>query len=196
MPQSDNEHLNKCRLSALSACGKAYCLLLTLLSISFISLLMTEKPASAQKVERWDQTVKMVKVTCKDFYRRPVLNVRNDSLNDVAFSDMMRHRGVNMGPMIIINYRMMANLTEASRKFFVTHECGHHALGHLYFPRPGKKAEQEADCYALRTLIRNGSFTFKHIKSVQEDMRKFGRKTVYHPSGEMRARALMGCIEN
>ena len=163
--------------------------------LSAVAALAIAMPANAQKIEKWDQTVKQVKVKCIDYYRRPVLNVRNDTLNDVAFSDMMRHRGVHMGPMIIINYKMLARLSKPSQRFFIVHECGHHVLGHLYFRPPGPQAEREADCYAIRTLIRHEHFTFKDIEAVQNDMRKFGRKTIYHLNGGSRAKALLKCIE-
>ncbi|GJM01597.1 MAG: hypothetical protein DHS20C08_00980 [Rhodomicrobium sp.] len=168
---------------------------LTLSITAIACLLALIPPAAAQSIEKWDQKTKIVKITCQDYYRRPVLNVRNDTLNDVAFSDLLRHRGVHMGPMIIINYRILATLSQASQKFFITHECGHHALGHLYFRPPGLQAEKEADCYAVRTLIRQGGFTLDDIENVQEDMRKFARKTPFHPSGERRAAELLKCIE-
>lgn len=133
---------------------------------------------------------------CFDYYRRPVLNVRNDSLSDVAFSDLMRHRGIAMGPMMIFNLKRLARLSKASRTFFVMHECGHHALGHLYFRARGRFAEQEADCYAIRTLIRQGTFTLKDISDVQNDMRRFAKASLYHVSGKDRANQLMKCIES
>lgn len=196
MPQGDKEHhQGSTHTRDRSFNIKTYRLLLTLLSFSLLCILITEKPVQAQKVEMWDQTVKLVKATCQDYYRRPVLNVRNDTLNDVAFSDLLRHRGVHMGPMIIINYRILSTLSKAAQKFFITHECGHHALGHLYFRPPGLQAEKEADCYAVRTLIRQDGFTLKDIENVQADMRKYARKTPFHPSGKRRAEELLKCIE-
>lgn len=173
--------------------------LMNILSIILATTLLftaAAKLAHAQKIEKWDQKTSLVKLQCFDYYRRPVLNVRNDTLNDVAFSDLLRHRGVHMGPMIIINYKILARLSKPSQRFFITHECGHHVLGHLYFRRPGPVAEQEADCYAVRTLIRSGEFTLKHIEAVQQDMITFGRKTNYHLAGEERAAALLKCIES
>lgn len=133
---------------------------------------------------------------CFDYYRRPVLNVRNDSLSDVAFSDIMRHRGIAMGPMMIFNLKRLARLSKASRTFFVMHECGHHALGHLYFRTRGRFAEQEADCYAIRTLIRQGTFTLKDVSDVQKDMHRFAKASLYHVSGKDRANQLLKCIES
>lgn len=132
---------------------------------------------------------------CIDYHKRPVLNVRNDTLNDVAFSDMMRMRGMNMGPMTIFNNKRLASLSPASQRFFLAHECGHHVLGHLYLRRRGLEAEQEADCYALRSLIRKGQFTLKDIKDVQKDMRKYARASLYHKGGRARADELMNCLE-
>lgn len=133
---------------------------------------------------------------CFDYYRRPVLNIRNDSLSDVAFSDLMRHRGIPMGPMMIFNLKRLSKLSKASRIFFITHECGHHALGHLYFKTRGRLAEQEADCYAIRTLIRQGTFTLNDLSDVQKDMRRFARASLYHITGKQRANQLLKCIES
>lgn len=166
------------------------------LPLIMISLLIAgASNAQAQKFEFWDQSVQEIRAECTDYYQRPVLNIRNDSLNDVAFSDLLRHKGVNIGPLIIINYKLLTSLSKASQKFFIAHECGHHALGHLYFRLPGPEAETAADCYAVRTLIRSGEFTFSHIEEVQKDMRKFGRRTVYHLDGNSRADALLKCID-
>ncbi len=132
---------------------------------------------------------------CIDYHKRPVLNVRNDTLNDVAFSDLMRVRGINMGPMTIFNYQRLKALSKASQKFFLAHECGHHVLGHLYFRRLGYAAEQEADCYAIRILIRRGKFTLKDIEDVQGDMRKYAQSSAFHKKGTDRAVELMNCLE-
>jgi len=135
--------------------------------------------------------LEMFKYDCIDFRRRPVLNVRNDGLNDVAFSDFMRMHG----PMIILNIKRLKKLSKASQKFFVVHECGHHELGHFYSRLPGEKAEREADCYALTTLIRRGEFTLQDIADVQSDMRKFGRASAHHHDGVTRAKILIDCLE-
>ncbi len=132
---------------------------------------------------------------CTDYYSRPVLHVRNDSLSDVAFSDLMRHRGVPMGPMTILNIRRLTKLTKASQLFFIAHECGHHVLGHLYFRQSGQFAEQEADCYAIRSLIRSGVFTLNDVADVQSDMRKYAQRSLMHVAGEERALALIDCME-
>lgn len=159
-------------------------------------LMVATSVAHAQKIEKWDQSVQEIRVECTDYYQRPVLNVRNDTLNDVAFSDILRHRGINIGPLIIINYKLLNSLSKSSQKFFIAHECGHHALGHLYFRPPGIEAEKAADCYAVQTLIRSGEFTFRNIEEVQKDMRKFGRRTVYHLDGNARADELLKCLDD
>ena len=161
------------------------CLGVSLVSNGFAST----KPDMAPELEKYQYK-------CVDFHRRPVLNVRNDSLNDVAFSDMMRMRGIVMGPMIILNIKRLKQLSKASQLFFVMHECGHHVLGHLYVRKPGLETEQEADCFAVRKLIRAGRFTLKDIKDVQADMRKFAKASFYHKGGAARADALMTCIDS
>lgn len=133
---------------------------------------------------------------CFDVHRRPVLNVRNDTLNDVAHSDLIKVRGAILGPLIVINVKWMKELSKASQMFFVAHECGHHALGHLYQRKLGNLAEQEADCYAVRTLIRQGEFTLQNIAEVQTDMHKFARASIHHKGGDKRAASLMGCLDN
>lgn len=171
------------------------------LTITLITagLLANTLSAHAQSIE-WNirknpEHNKLMDQVCYDYYRRPVLNVKNDTLSDVAYSDLMRMRGVNMGPMTIINIKRLTQLSKASQYFFIAHECGHHALGHLYFKKIGLKAEQDADCYAIRSLIRQGKFTIKDVENVQKDMRKFARATLYHAPGHDRAASLIKCIE-
>lgn len=156
----------------------------------FTSLILPSHAATNPNEE-----LKKFKQECIDYYRRPVMNIRNDSLNDVAFADFLKMRGRAVGPMIILNIKRLKKLTKASQLFFVAHECGHHALGHLYFQPPGVDFEQEADCYALRLLIRQGDFTMKDIKNVQEDMQKFAQASVHHRDGVSRAKALLHCME-
>ena len=163
------------------------------LALYGFGIFLLAEPAIA-KTEQPSNELDMFKVECIDFRRLPVVHVRNDSLNDVAFSDFMRSPGAIFQPMIIINVRRLKQLSKASQAFFVMHECGHHVLGHFYFRQPGLNLEQEADCYALRTLIRQKRFTLSDIKAVQKDMRKFGQASVHHKDGEVRATALMDCI--
>ena len=144
---------------------------------------------------RSEVRTKLLESKCVDYYKRPVLHVRNDKIGDVASSNMMRLQGVNMGPMTIVNINRITKLSRASQLFFIAHECGHHVLGHLYFRRPGQVVEQEADCYAIRSLIRNGMFTLKDVASVQSDLRQYGRASQYHATGSERASALIQCME-
>lgn len=167
----------------------------TLAVLLIVSSLITTAKAGNPLLKPKPERLEAYSYKCKDYFRRPVLNVRNDTLNDVAFSDMMRMGGMIMGPMIIFNSKRLKTLTKASQKFFLAHECGHHVLGHLYFRRIGHAAEQEADCYAIRHLIRIGQFTIKDIEDVQGDMRKYGQASLYHKNGEERASALTECME-
>ncbi len=152
--------------------------------------------AQVQKGQiRSDVRTKLLESKCVDYYKRPVLHVRNDKIGDVAFSNMMRLQGVNMGPMTIVNINRLSKLSRASQLFFIAHECGHHVLGHLYFRSPGQSVEQEADCYAIRTLIRGGFFTLRDVETVQSDLRKYARASQYHATGPERASALPKCME-
>lgn len=164
-------------------------------TFSFLLFLSTFPVFSALAAEEVADGNKYLENQCFDYYSRPVLHVRNDSLGDVAFSDLMRHRGVPMGPMTIINAKRLSKLSQASQAFFIVHECGHHVLGHLYIRRPGNIAEQQADCYAIRTLIRNGMFTMDDVRDVQADMKKYAQASFHHVTGEERAKELMNCLE-
>lgn len=173
---------NDCR----HGCPHQRATIITCLSLlSFLTIGLSSPPAKAD----------LLQFQCVDYFKRPVLNVKNDTLKDVAFSDLLRYRGLSVGPMIIINTKRLEKLNKPSQLFFITHECGHHVLGHLYFRQSNSQAEQEADCYAIRTLIRRGGFTFKDIAMVQSDMRKFAKASFAHLGGEERAEALLKCIE-
>ena len=57
-------------------------------------------------------------------------------------------------PVIEYDQRPIAGISPQQRLFVYAHECGHHALGH---DRPGQSTnltqEQDADCYAIRSLM-------------------------------------------
>ena len=66
------------------------------------------------------------------------------------------------GPVINVDPGVMGNWS-FSRIFVLSHECGHHALGHLSLVEQKHfnatpRQEQQADCWAARTLASNGYF--------------------------------------
>lgn len=169
------------------------------LSLSFMLAPVFGGSAFSAQVQKGqiqsDVRTKLLESKCVDYYKRPVLHVRNDTIGDVALANVMRLQGVNMGPMTIVNINRLSKLSRASQLFFIAHECGHHVLGHLYFRSPGQSVEQEADCYAIRSLIRGGFFTLKDVETVQSDLRDYAQPSNYHATGQKRADALIECME-
>src|SRR5688572_5140707 len=88
---------------------------------------------------------------CVDYRGIAVASVRNDGINDVAIA----RSAPNGAPIIEYNVQVLAKLQPQTRLFFYAHECAHHALAHGVRGHPLTR-EQEADCWAVRTLTERG----------------------------------------
>ena len=79
-------------------------------------------------------------ITCHDFRNRLVNIIDVRALGDAGRAEYIPAQG----PVIMVDPDLMATLPENLQVFFKLHECGHHALGHLY--APSDRSEKEADC--------------------------------------------------
>ncbi len=126
---------------------------------------------------------------CVDARGIPVTLVRNDRLNDVAMASL----GPRGEPIVQYNPRVLSMMALQTQRFFYMHECGHHALGHVLRRIP-MGIEQEADCFGIVTLVRNGEFSDSDIQIVQGDLARAGRGDWTHLPGPQRAINLRACL--
>ncbi len=77
--------------------------------------------------------------------------------------------------------------------FVYLHECGHHALGHLYKPND-RRWEQEADCWAMEMLVDGGMLAGDLQATLERDLKRGFRGDGLHLSGEATVKATAYCI--
>jgi hypothetical protein len=127
-------------------------------------------------------------VSCRDFRNRPVKMVDLPSLSDVGRAEFIQ--GI---PIIQLNPAIMADLPDKLQKFFKLHECGHHALGHLF--APSTRSEKEADCWGIKqgqtilALTKDDVIGWKPYFAASLGS-KFG-----HLPGPQRIEFLLGCFD-
>lgn len=128
---------------------------------------------------------------CRDALGTPVLDYPDPSLPDIAMA-----RIANGGPVIIYNPNVVLASGPATRRFFYFHECGHHALGQVIsgvsIPY---RSEQEADCWAARTLVEMGEFTRDDLVAVGREVSRSPGDWSHLP-GPQRALNLLRCIDD
>jgi hypothetical protein len=125
---------------------------------------------------------------CADFRGIPVASVLNPALNDVAAANW----APNGAPVIQYNPNVLIRLAPQTRTFFYAHECAHHALAHGVRNIPFQQ-EQEADCWAIQTLVSRGVFGVQDIALIQNDL-SFSPGDWTHVAGPQRAFNLAACL--
>src|ERR1700756_2461899 len=126
---------------------------------------------------------------CHDINGLAVASVRNDAINDVAMATIY-----NGAPVIFYNVRVLTWLSSATRRFFYAHECAHHALGHTLGASYPNDREQEADCWAIQTLVNRRLIDATDLQAIQSDIARFGRADWAHLPGPQRAINLARCL--
>jgi hypothetical protein len=126
---------------------------------------------------------------CVDFRGIPVASILNPQLPDVAAANW----APNQAPIIIYNPYVLARLSPQTRLFFYAHECAHHALAHGIRNIPFAQ-EQEADCWAIRTLVaRRMLDPYRDVAAIQQDL-SFSPGDWTHVPGPRRAFNLRACL--
>lgn len=126
---------------------------------------------------------------CVDYRGLPVASIMWPGLGDVAKAAY----DAQGNPIIYYDPNVLMWLSPATRLFFYTHECGHHALGHLTrWNQAG--IEQEADCWAINTLVNDGLIDEDDVRTIQSDIWRFGRADWSHLPGPQRAINLRRCL--
>jgi len=125
---------------------------------------------------------------CADFRGLPVASVLNGGLGDVAMASW----APNGAPVIQYNPNVLVRLSPQTRTFFYAHECAHHALAHGIRNIPFSQ-EQEADCWAIQTLVGRGALSLRDVQAVQNDL-SFSPGDWTHVPGPRRAFNLRACL--
>jgi hypothetical protein len=114
----------------------------------------------------------------------------SSKINDVAQAIWDKKKR----PLVEYNPAKMRFLREVSRLFFYAHECGHHALGHLYGGIQGTDKEQQADCWAVHRLKQDDKLQEGDLEAIQMDLSKIARLDENHAAGVRRAGNLKWCL--
>ncbi len=126
---------------------------------------------------------------CRDAIGTAVFDYPDYSLPDIAGATISGGR-----PVIFYNPNVVLSVSQSTRRFFYFHECAHHALGHVLSGQTIPYAtEQEADCWAARTLVSSGSFTAADLRAVQADVSQVPGDWTHLP-GPRRALNLVACL--
>ena len=149
------------------------------LSFSFFLAIAVANASHAQQV---------VFEGCVDVRGIPVASIPAP-IDDIAVAKL----DPSGSPVILYSPQIAAEYDMATRLFFYFHECGHHALGHSLRRQPASE-EQQADCWAIRTLVSRGLFSDRDISQVQADIAHFGKSDWTHIAGPQRAILLRKCL--
>jgi len=127
---------------------------------------------------------------CFDARGIPVAEIPNYQLNDIAQANLMP----NGAPVIFFNPNVIVNFSFPTRLFFTFHECAHHVLGHA-LGRLVMNMEQEADCWAIRTIVSRQMISDQQLQMIQSELYTFGPGDWTHLPGPQRAINLQACLQ-
>lgn len=86
-------------------------------------------------------------------------------------------------PVILYNKRALSRSSPQARHFVYLHECGHHALRHVW-KDPSRVREMEADCWAIQQMVEQGLIKKRKVDQLQAEI------GMYRGLG-----SLKGCVE-
>lgn len=127
---------------------------------------------------------------CVDIRGIPVASILSYGINDVAIASL----APNGAPVIQYNPSVLSFFQDKTRMFWYAHECGHHALGHAFGTAHPMAREQQADCWAIKTLVKKGLFDDDDVQIVQGDLSQIPSGDWTHLPGPQRAINLKKCL--
>jgi hypothetical protein len=128
-------------------------------------------------------------LTCRDFRGSVVRAIRMDDIGDVAHA-----RVINRMPIITLNQSRLDTLPVKLQIFFFHHECGHHVMGHVFYPTA--TSENEADCWAIKLGRSQGQFTRKDVEDFAPHLARSRGSPFGHLPGPLRAQRLLACFDD
>ncbi len=145
-------------------------------------------PVRAEDLET-DPVIAGMQVHCDDFRGVTVRTSRMSDLGDVA-----RAWIVSRMPIITIDTARMAKLPEKVQLFFYFHECGHHAMGHIYVPT--LTSENEADCWSVKKGRKSGMFSREDVVAFAPVFAHSRGSAAGHLPGRERVLHLLACFDD
>lgn len=127
---------------------------------------------------------------CTDFRGIPVASILSYGINDVAVASL----APNGAPVVQYNPAVLSFFRPQTRLFWYAHECGHHALGHAFGTAHPMAREQQADCWGISALVREGGFDIDDVRIVQQDLSRLPSGDWTHLPGPQRAINLQACL--
>jgi hypothetical protein len=151
-----------------------------------LAALLLGAPAGAQPIAFAD---------CKDASGQPVATQQRFGLGRVAATE----RTPAGRPVVVYDPMVLAWLAPVTRLWLHAHECAHLALGHSASgAAPGEHSlheEQEADCWAARTLVAAGQVRVAALATIQGDLAGLSRADWGALAGPPREVPLQACVE-
>lgn len=130
-----------------------------------------------------------IETSCKDFRGVTVRTTKMDELGDVA-----RAWIVSRMPIITIDPGRMSKLPEKVQLFFYFHECGHHAMAHIFVPTI--TSENEADCWSVKKGRKMGLFTREDVVAFAPVFAHSHGSAAGHLPGPERVNHLLACFDD
>lgn len=99
-------------------------------------------------------------------------------------------------PYIVLDQDWFSGLSKEAQHFVYFHEVAHHKLGHFFVQREMYIVQREADCWAIKRLIRKYDFGEKEINKIYNFIIEDLGTSAHFGSGYERVDDLRSCIAN
>jgi len=103
--------------------------------------------------------------TCFDRQDQPIQAVVDNGLPYAGVATITAD-GV---PVIFYNKQALSRTSPQARHFVYLHECGHHALRHVW-KDPSRLREMEADCWAVQQMVEQGLIKKRKVDELQAEI--------------------------
>ena len=102
---------------------------------------------------------------CLDRQDQPIQAVVD---NDLPYAGVATIT-VDGAPVIFYNKQALSRTSPQARRFVYLHECGHHALRHVW-KDPSRLREMEADCWAVQQMVEQGLIKKRKVDELQAEI--------------------------
>ncbi|MFQ5645357.1 MAG: hypothetical protein ACE5GM_00350 [bacterium] len=130
---------------------------------------------------------------CVDSDGNKVKPMFSTSVHQVALATKL----AGQAGVVVYNPYEMRNINPRTRLFFFTHECAHYHLGHpiMQVNDPlTDRQERQADCWAIKTLVRENLIDYNELSLIKSDLDGFGKDEWEHLPGPFRPVDLNRCL--
>lgn len=128
-------------------------------------------------------------MSCSDFRGLTVRTLKMTDLGDVGSARIMGRM-----PVILLDTDRLAKLPEALQRFFYSHECAHHTLGHSFAQTVW--SEREADCWAIKHGRDKGWLSREEVVAWAPHFAHSRGSPIGHLPGPERANRLVACYDD